>query len=101
MSELTTFIYGLLIFFVFAPFLRWWVKRARLVQIIDKIPGPKSYPFIGTTYTFFGKKHYGEWRTVALRIIINGVLLRKSIADRLALANEGKVLLKRTVMNVE
>ncbi|XP_065079031.1 cytochrome P450 4C1-like [Ochlerotatus camptorhynchus] len=58
MSELTTFIYGLLIFFIFVPFLRWWVKRARLGQIIDKIPGPKAYPFIGTTYTFFGKKHY-------------------------------------------
>lgn len=58
MSELTTFIYGLLIFFVFAPLLRWWVKRARLVQIIDKIPGPKAYPFIGTAHTFFGKKHH-------------------------------------------
>lgn len=58
MSELTTIIYGILIFLVFAPFLQWWVKRARLVQIIDKIPGPKAYPFIGTTYTFFGKKHY-------------------------------------------
>lgn len=80
MSELTTIIYGILIFLVFAPFLQWWVKRARLVQIIDKIPGPKAYPFIGTTYTFLGKKHYGRLRSK--RVISKCAMLRKLGTNR-------------------
>lgn len=58
MSELTTFIYGALIFLIFVPVFQWWIKRARFARKINKIPGPKAYPFIGTTYAFFGKKHH-------------------------------------------
>ncbi|XP_058818787.1 cytochrome P450 4C1-like [Topomyia yanbarensis] len=56
MLELITILYGILAFIVFAPFLQWLVKRVQLVQIINKIPGPKAYPLIGTTYLFYGKK---------------------------------------------
>ncbi|XP_058448438.1 cytochrome P450 4C1-like [Malaya genurostris] len=56
MSELITVLYGILAFLIFAPFLQWLIKRVQLIQIIDRIPGPKSYPLIGTTYTFYGKK---------------------------------------------
>lgn len=58
MSELTTIIYGLLTFLVFVPFLQWLIKRVQLAQVIDKIPGPKAYPLIGTTYMFFGKQRH-------------------------------------------
>ncbi|XP_055544826.1 cytochrome P450 4C1-like [Wyeomyia smithii] len=56
MSELNTILYGILTFLVFAPFLQWLIKRVQLAQIIDKIPGPKAYPLIGTTHIFFGRK---------------------------------------------
>lgn len=36
------------------PVLQWYKKRANLIQLIDKIPGKKAYPLIGTTYEFFG-----------------------------------------------
>ncbi len=37
-----------------APLLQWYKKRAKLIEIIDKIPGKKAYPLIGTAYEFFG-----------------------------------------------
>ncbi|XP_055594967.1 cytochrome P450 4C1-like [Uranotaenia lowii] len=58
MSELNTLLYGVLTFLIFAPFLQWLVKRIRQIQIIDRIPGPKAYPLVGTTYMFFGKKRH-------------------------------------------
>ncbi|XP_037041977.1 cytochrome P450 4C1-like [Bradysia coprophila] len=42
------------IYSVIIPLTKWYRKRAALVQVIDKIPGPKAYPLIGTTYEFFG-----------------------------------------------
>lgn len=36
------------------PILKWYKKRAALVEAIDKIPGTKAYPLIGTTYVIFG-----------------------------------------------
>ncbi|ETN65988.1 cytochrome P450 [Anopheles darlingi] len=56
MSELTKMFHGALIFVAFAVLLNWMMKRWRLGQIFDKIPGPKAYPLVGTMYTFFGKK---------------------------------------------
>uniref|UniRef100_A0A2M4BLC8 Putative cytochrome n=1 Tax=Anopheles marajoara TaxID=58244 RepID=A0A2M4BLC8_9DIPT len=48
--------HGALIFVAFAVLLNWMMKRWRLGQIYDKIPGPKAYPLVGTMYQFFGKK---------------------------------------------
>lgn len=44
---------------VVPPFIKWYVKRSRLIKIIDAVPGPKSYPVIGTAYLFMGveRKH--------------------------------------------
>ncbi|XP_052863031.1 cytochrome P450 4C1-like [Anopheles cruzii] len=58
MAELTTVLHGVLSFLVFAVLLNWLLKRWQLSQIYDKIPGPKAYPFVGTMYSFFGKKHH-------------------------------------------
>ncbi|XP_035917573.1 cytochrome P450 4C1-like [Anopheles stephensi] len=38
------------------PFLRWLKKRLQLQRVMDKIPGPKSYPVVGTMHSFIGKK---------------------------------------------
>lgn len=38
------------------PIVKWYSRRAKFIKIIDKIPGPKAYPIIGTTYVFFGVK---------------------------------------------
>lgn len=38
----------------FVPVLQWYKRRAKLIEIIEKIPGKKAYPLIGTTYEFFG-----------------------------------------------
>lgn len=44
------------LFTVFIPFAKWYIKRAKFVRIIERIPGPKAYPIIGTTYLLYGKK---------------------------------------------
>lgn len=36
------------------PLIKWYRKRAALVEAIDNIPGAKAYPLIGTTYNIFG-----------------------------------------------
>ncbi|KAJ6633992.1 Cytochrome P450 4C1 [Pseudolycoriella hygida] len=42
------------IYSVIVPFTKWYRKRAAIVAAIDKLPGRKAYPLIGTTYEFFG-----------------------------------------------
>lgn len=37
----------------FFPLLKWYRKRSKFVALIEKIPGPKAYPIIGTTYFDF------------------------------------------------
>lgn len=34
----------------------WYIKRAKRFNAINRIPGFKSYPLIGTSYMYFGKK---------------------------------------------
>lgn len=43
----------LLYLYVIAPLFQWYKKRAKFIEIIEKIPGPKAYPIIGTTYLDF------------------------------------------------
>lgn len=58
----------LIIFIVFilsvVPVLQWYKKRAKLIEIIDKIPGNKAYPLIGTSYEFFGVDRKGVFDVV-------------------------------------
>uniref|UniRef100_A0A182VUF1 Cytochrome P450 n=1 Tax=Anopheles minimus TaxID=112268 RepID=A0A182VUF1_9DIPT len=45
-----------LVVITLVPFLRWLKKRLQLQSVMDKIPGPKSYPVVGTMHSFIGKK---------------------------------------------
>ncbi len=44
----------LIVIYSAIPLIKWYKKRAALIEVIDKIPGTKAYPLIGTTYEFFG-----------------------------------------------
>lgn len=54
--EVSTLIYTLTIIAVVTPILRWWLQWRRFVAIIDKIPGPRKVPFLGTFHIFIGIK---------------------------------------------
>lgn len=58
--EIQKFIIGIILFLIFSQLLQWAFKRAVFISLIDKIPGPKSYPLIGTTWMFFGAKREGN-----------------------------------------
>ncbi|XP_320019.5 cytochrome P450 4C1 [Anopheles gambiae] len=45
-----------LVVIALVPLAKWIKKRLNLHDVINKIPGPKAYPIIGTMYTFVGKK---------------------------------------------
>uniref|UniRef100_A0A182PE71 Uncharacterized protein n=1 Tax=Anopheles epiroticus TaxID=199890 RepID=A0A182PE71_9DIPT len=36
--------------------LKWFKKWLQLYNVMNKIPGPKAYPIVGTMYSFIGKK---------------------------------------------
>jgi hypothetical protein len=38
----------------------WYMKRRKLVKLVNKIPGPKSYPFFGTVWELIGIPRHGE-----------------------------------------
>ncbi|XP_053673819.1 cytochrome P450 4C1-like [Anopheles nili] len=38
------------------PVVRWFQKRFQMSSVLDKIPGPKAYPIVGSMYPFIGKK---------------------------------------------
>lgn len=59
MSDVKTLVIGTVLLIGLVQFLKWAIKRYQLVRLIDKIPGSKAYPFIGTTYMFFGVKRQG------------------------------------------
>uniref|UniRef100_A0A182MYY0 Cytochrome P450 n=1 Tax=Anopheles dirus TaxID=7168 RepID=A0A182MYY0_9DIPT len=45
-----------LVVITLVPFFKWLKKRLQLRSIIEKIPGPKTYPVVGTMHPFIGKK---------------------------------------------
>ncbi len=44
----------LIVIYSVIPFVKWYRKRAALIETIDRIPGIKAYPLVGTTYKFLG-----------------------------------------------
>lgn len=59
-AEIKKFIVGIILFLIFSQLLQWAFKRAQFISLIDKIPGPKAYPLIGTTWMFFGAAREGN-----------------------------------------
>lgn len=45
---------------ILKPLLEFIYRRWKFVSTIDKIPGPVSYPIIGTSWQFFGRKREGN-----------------------------------------
>lgn len=45
-------------------YLKYRLSRRKLYQVADIIPGPPSYPFIGSMNIFFGKDHEGVLKVV-------------------------------------
>lgn len=60
-AYLTVFIVFL---FTFVPVYQWYKKRVKLIEIIEKIPGNKAYPLIGTSYEFFGVDRKGIFNVI-------------------------------------
>lgn len=60
MEQFTLFATIIVFFLTFVPFAKWLLKRIKLIRIIDRIPGPKAYPIIGTAWEFFGMSRYGK-----------------------------------------
>lgn len=52
MSAVTALIALIVFVLTFVPFIQWYRKRAKYVNIINKIPGPKALPLVGTSYLF-------------------------------------------------
>lgn len=55
MEKLSLFITFLLLVLGFLPLFRRFHKFLRFKRQIDKIPGPKCYPLVGTAWKFIGK----------------------------------------------
>lgn len=41
---------------VFKPAIDWFVRRRKYVNVVNKIPGYKGYPIIGSLWLTFNKK---------------------------------------------
>jgi hypothetical protein len=52
--------YTILVLFTFTPLVKWFMKRKKFINSVDKIPGAKSYPLIGTAWEFFGVPRHGK-----------------------------------------
>nr|XP_022915869.1 cytochrome P450 4C1-like [Onthophagus taurus] len=50
------------LFYYFTIFIKW---RKNIYNDIEKIPGPKTYPLIGTLYHFFGAQRHDIYRILA------------------------------------
>lgn len=51
-------------FTLLLPLTKWYKQRVHFVNTINKIPGPKAYPIIGTSYLFFGVKRNDIFKTL-------------------------------------
>lgn len=58
--EITTIIYGIALI-ILIPIIRAIIKWRQFVKIVDQIPGPKAYPFIGTMWEFWGVPREGMY----------------------------------------
>uniref|UniRef100_U5EWR0 Putative cytochrome n=1 Tax=Corethrella appendiculata TaxID=1370023 RepID=U5EWR0_9DIPT len=51
-SEILTYLIGFAIIVVFTKLIRWYLKHQEYSKVINKIPGPTSYPLIGSMTHF-------------------------------------------------
>lgn len=52
--ELFTILIGLIVIILLSPVIKRYFLWRQFVNIIEKIPGDKAYPIIGTSYIFWG-----------------------------------------------
>lgn len=53
----------LIVLYSIIPLVKWYKKRAAVAEVIDKIPGIKAYPLIGTLYMIFGVERKDIFKT--------------------------------------
>uniref|UniRef100_U5EVJ2 Putative cytochrome n=1 Tax=Corethrella appendiculata TaxID=1370023 RepID=U5EVJ2_9DIPT len=58
MNEIGSLLFGILIIVISTKLVQWYLKRKTYCDILNRIPGPKQYPVIGTMYEFFGASKY-------------------------------------------
>jgi hypothetical protein len=61
MDLIQLLLYTTLTLLTFVPFLRWLQKRHRFISRVNKIPGNRAYPLIGTSWEFVRLKRSGNW----------------------------------------
>lgn len=61
MSIVLSIISVMIFLLTFIPILKWYRKRSKFIALIEKIPGPKAYPIIGTTYFDFFTPREGKF----------------------------------------
>lgn len=64
------------------PVIKWYQKRAATIRTINKIPGIKAYPLIGTTYPIFGVHRKDVFKVIDKILTKYPYIIRSWIGSR-------------------
>lgn len=59
----STIIYGIFALII-TYFIRRYIRVQKFAKYVDKLPGNKAYPLVGTLYVFFGLKGDGKYLVI-------------------------------------